>query len=35
MHGQIDSGNSELEVIPFARAESSTSDGADQLEINS
>jgi hypothetical protein len=32
MHGQIDSGNSESEVIPFARAESSTSDGADQLD---
>jgi hypothetical protein len=33
MHGQIDSGNSESEVIPFARAEkTSTSDGADQLD---
>jgi hypothetical protein len=32
MHGQIDRGNSESEVIPFARAESSTSDGADQLD---
>jgi hypothetical protein len=33
MHGQIDSGNSESEVMPFARAEkTSTSDGADQLD---
>jgi hypothetical protein len=33
MHGQIGSGNSESEVIPFARAETtSTSDGADQLD---
>ena len=33
MHGQIDGGNSESEVIPFSRAESNlTSDGADQLD---
>jgi hypothetical protein len=33
MYGQIDGGNSESEVIPFSRAEStSTSDGADQLD---
>jgi hypothetical protein len=33
MHGQIGSDDSESEVIPFARAEStSTSDGADQLD---
>ena len=33
MHGQIGDDNSELEVIPFARAErTSTSDGADQLD---
>jgi chromosome segregation ATPase len=33
MQGQIDSGSSGSEVIPFARAESSsTSDGADQLD---
>ena len=33
MHGQIGGDNSESEVIPFARAErTSTSDGADQLD---
>ena len=33
MHGQIGDDNSELEVIPFARAErTSTSEGADQLD---
>jgi hypothetical protein len=32
-HGQINGGNSESEVIPFSRAEStSASDGADQLD---
>jgi hypothetical protein len=33
MHGQIGGDNSESEVLPFARAErTSTSDGADQLD---
>ena len=33
MHGQIGDDNSDSEVIPFARAErTSTSDGADQLD---
>ena len=33
MYGQIDGGNSESEVIPFARGErTSTSDGADPLD---
>ena len=33
MHGQVGDDNSESEVIPFARAErTSTSEGADQLD---
>src|ERR1700719_2266247 len=32
MHGQIGGGNSESDVIPFARVEKTTTDGGDQLD---
>jgi hypothetical protein len=32
MHGQIAGGNSESDVIPFARVEKNTTDGGDQLD---
>jgi hypothetical protein len=32
MYGQIGGGNSESDVIPFARVEKNTTDGGDQLD---